>query len=109
MKYKGYLASITFDESVGAFHGRVVNTRDVITFSGTSVEELTGAFREAVEDYLEFCAGRGESPEHPLSGRLNLRVNPDLHRDIAAAAASTGRSVNQLAVELLERGLARDR
>lgn len=109
MKYKGYQANVSFDESLNAFHGRVVNTRDVITFQGTSVDELTGAFHEAVEDYLEFCASRGESPDKPLSGRLNLRVRPDLHREIAAAAISAGQSVNQVAVELLERGLAHGR
>ena len=66
MKYKSYQASVVFDESVKAFHGRVVNIRDGINFQGTSVDDLTTAFHEAVEDYQEFCAERGEVPERSL-------------------------------------------
>lgn len=107
MNYKGYQASIAFDESVGAFHGRVDNLRDVINFQGSSVDELTAAFHEAVDDYLEFCASRGESPDKPFSGRLNLRVSPDFHQAISSAAAAAGQSVNQFALKILERGLHR--
>ena len=68
MNYKGYQASVVFDESVKAFHGRVVNIRDGINFQGTNVDELTTAFHEAVDDYLEFCAERGETPDLSLLG-----------------------------------------
>ena len=106
MNYKGYQASVTFDESVGAFHGRVDNVRDVINFQGSSVVELTASFHETVDDYLEFCASRGESPDKPFSGRLNLRVSPDIHHAISSAASAAGQSVNQFASEILKRGLS---
>ena len=32
MEYKGYRAAVTFDDTVGAFLGTVVDTRDVITW-----------------------------------------------------------------------------
>ena len=63
--YKGYRGCAEFDEEAGVFHGEVLNTRDVITFEGQSVEELRKAFRESVDDYLEFCATLGEQPEKP--------------------------------------------
>ena len=63
MNYKGYQTSVVFDESVNTFHGRVVNIRDGINFQGTCVDELTAAFHEAIEDYLEFCADRGAPPD----------------------------------------------
>jgi predicted HicB family RNase H-like nuclease len=63
MKYKGYIGVVNFDEDAGILHGEVVNTRDVITFQGTCVEEIEQAFIDSVEDYLEFCAQRGEQPE----------------------------------------------
>ncbi len=65
MKYKGYEARVQFDDEAGLFHGEVVNLRDVITFQGTSVAELRAAFRDSVDDYLEFCASRGEQPAKP--------------------------------------------
>ena len=63
MTYKGYQAKVELDELASVFHGEVINTRDVITFQGTSVEELKKAFEDSVDDYLEFCTSRGENPE----------------------------------------------
>ena len=62
MEYKGYLAQVEFDDEASLFHGEVINIRDVITFQGQSVDELRQAFEDSVEDYLEFCAERGEQP-----------------------------------------------
>jgi predicted HicB family RNase H-like nuclease len=60
MTYKGYEAKVDLDEEAGVFHGEIINTRDVITFQGTSVEELKQAFEDSVDDYLEFCAIQSE-------------------------------------------------
>jgi predicted HicB family RNase H-like nuclease len=76
MTYKGYQAHVELDEQAGLFHGEVINTRDVITFQGSSVEELKQAFEDSVDDYLEFCKSRGEEPEKPFSGRFLVRVTP---------------------------------
>jgi predicted HicB family RNase H-like nuclease len=53
------------DEEAGVLYGEVINVRDVITFEGDSVEEVQKAFHESVEDYLAFCAARGETPKFP--------------------------------------------
>ncbi len=58
MKYKEYIAKVEFDDSAGLFHGEVVNLRDVITFAGKTGGELRKAFRDSVNDYLEFCKAR---------------------------------------------------
>lgn len=63
MEYKGYVARVEFDESANVFHGQVLNTRDVITFEGRSVDELWDEFKNSVEDYLEFCAETGNTHE----------------------------------------------
>lgn len=88
MEYKGYIAKVEFDDEAEIFHGEVINLRDVITFQGTSVTELQRAFQESVEDYLAFCAERGEEPEKPFSGKFSVRIDPELHRQITLQAAS---------------------
>jgi predicted HicB family RNase H-like nuclease len=103
MEYKGYMGNIEFDDQAGIFHGEVVNTRDVITFQGRSVSELRKAFRDSVDDYLEFCAERGEKPDKPYSGQFITRLDPDLHRNIAVAAAISGQSLNSWVSEQLDR------
>ena len=102
LEYKGYRGHVEFDEEADVFHGEVVDTRDVITFEGRSVEELREAFRESVDDYLEFCATRGEEPDKPFSGRLMVRIPSRLHRTLYTQAKQSGKSLNELITEKLE-------
>jgi predicted HicB family RNase H-like nuclease len=103
MNYKGYQGVVEFDEEAGVFHGEVLHLRDVITFHGSSVAELETAFRASVDDYLAFCAERGETPEKPYSGKLVIRIPPELHRKVSARAKTEKVSVNHLIAEALEK------
>jgi predicted HicB family RNase H-like nuclease len=94
MTHKGYVGVAKIDAEAGLIRGRVINTRDVITFQGRSVEEARQAFVDSVEDYLEFCATRGEVPDKPYSGRLLVRIKPNLHKELAVLAARRGKSLN---------------
>jgi predicted HicB family RNase H-like nuclease len=94
MEYHAYIGKVEFDDEASIFHGKVINTRDVIRFQGKSVAELKKAFRESVDDYLEFCAKRGEEPDKPFSGQFVTRVSPDLHRRVSVAASVSGKSLN---------------
>jgi predicted HicB family RNase H-like nuclease len=105
MEYKGYMGRVEYDDEAGLFHGEVMNTRDVITFQGTTVTELRKAFRDSVEDYLAFCKVRGEEPDKPFSGQFITRVSPNLHRRISVAAALSGKSLNAWVTEQLEKGV----
>ena len=102
LSYKGYLGIFAYDEDADSFHGRVVGLRDVITFEGRSVEDLKKALADSIEDYLEFCRERGDDPEKPLSGKFVVRLDPSLHRAIAAAAERDGKSLNGWIKEQLE-------
>jgi len=104
MTYKGYEAVAEFDEDGGIFSGEVINTRDVITFQGASVRELRKAFKDSVDDYLEFCAKRKEDPEKPFSGSLSLRLPPEVHRRIAVEARRKKKSLNSYILERLTPG-----
>lgn len=95
MVYKGYSASIEYSDNDGCFIGHVVGIRDRVGFHGESVDELKKAFYDAVEDYLETCSAIGKEPQKPYSGKLMLRIPPELHANIAAAAQVKGQSINQ--------------
>ena len=103
LSYKGYTGHVEFDDESGIFHGEVLDLRDVITFQGTSVEEIERAFRDSVDDYLEFCEARHEEPDKPFSGRLMVRLAPQLHRRIYLSARREGKSLNQWISEKLDR------
>ena len=101
MKHKGYEGSVTFDDEAELFHGEVINTKDVITFQGSTVKELKKAFKESIDDYLAFCEERGEKPEKPFSGNLVIRIDPELHKKLAIQAKKKRQSLNTLIEERL--------
>jgi predicted HicB family RNase H-like nuclease len=101
MEYKGYVAKVEFDDESNLLYGEVINLRDVITFQGESVAELKQAFQESVEDYLAFCAERGEEPEKPYSGKFSVRIDPELHRKITIKAQIADKSLNRWINETL--------
>jgi predicted HicB family RNase H-like nuclease len=105
MEYKGYLARVEFDDEANLFHGEVMNIRDVITFQGQSVDELRQAFEDSVEDYLAFCAKRGEEPNQPFSGQLTVRLSPQQHRKVILAAEKAGKDVERWIAEALEQAI----
>ncbi len=94
MTYKGYRGSVRFDDAAEIFHGEVTGVRDVVTFQGRTVDELKTAFRESIDDYLEFCESRGEEPDKAYSGRFLLRVDPILHRRLVELSGDDGESLN---------------
>jgi predicted HicB family RNase H-like nuclease len=96
MNDKGYHGVVRLDDESGVLLGKVANLKDVITFQGRTVEEVRQAFRDSVDEYLEFRAGRGEPPERPCNGRLLVRVEPEVHRLLLAEAMDRGISLNQL-------------
>jgi len=101
MQYKGYTGRVEFDDEADIFYGEVIGLRDVITFQGRTVEEVKKAFRESVDDYLDFCTKRGEEPEKPFTGKLMLRIPPELHRKVYVAAKQSGASLNAWIAETL--------
>jgi predicted HicB family RNase H-like nuclease len=103
MIYKGYTASIEFDEESEIFFGKVVDIKDVITFQADSVEGLKNEFKNSIEDYIEFCEQKKREPEKPYSGKFNIRINPDLHRKIAIKAAKEHKSINDLVIDALQK------
>mgnify|MGYP000970335036 CR=1 FL=1 len=105
MHYRDYIAEVIYDDSIASFVGRVLNTRDVLTFQGTSVAQLERALKDTIEDYLEWCAKRGEAPDKPYSGQFRLRISPALHRKLAATADAKRKSLNAFVAETLEEAL----
>lgn len=101
MNYKGYVGRIIYDDEAKLFHGEVVGLKDVITFQGTSVKELSKAFKDSIDDYLTWCKERGEKPEKTFSGNLRIRIEPDLHAKLAQEASLHNVSLNKFIVEKL--------
>ena len=105
MEYKGYIGKVEIDDEAGILYGEVINVRDVITFEGASVDEVQKAFRESIDDYLDFCSQRGESPEKPFSGKFVIRLPAELHRKAYIQAKLEDKSLNGWVTEVLQNAL----
>ncbi len=93
--YKGYTPSVRLESGDTMLHGTVEGIRDVIHFTGKSVDELEAAFHDSVDDYLDWCKEDGVDPQKPYSGKLAFRTTPEHHRLISEAASASARSINQ--------------
>lgn len=103
MHYKGYAARIEYSDEDGLFVGHIAGIRDVIGFHGDSVQELRSAFEEAVDDYLDTCEKLSRAPQKPYSGKLSLRLEPELHASVALQADLAHKSINQWVADVLSR------
>ena len=102
MRYNGYSARVEFDADDRILVSHIAGIKDVVGFHGASVDELEAAFHEAVDDYLAACKKLKQAPNKPFSGRVMLRLPPELHARASAAAQVRGVSFNQWAAEVLE-------
>ncbi len=103
MTYRGYAARIEYSDEDGCFIGHIAGIKDIIGFHAESVKELRAAFEEAVNDYLAACEKSGRAPQRPYSGKLMLRVPPEVHARAAMMAEAHGMSLNQWAAEVLSK------
>ena len=105
MTYKGYTARIDYDERDNIFAGRILGIRTIISFHGDTVDQLRAEFELAIKDYLADCKDQGINPDKPASGKLLLRVPPEIHGRALVAAQAAGKSLNQWATEVLEQAV----
>ena len=101
MIFKGYAAKIEYSDDDACFIGHIAGIKDVIGFHAETVKDLRAAFEEAVDDYLATCEKLGRSPQKPYSGKLMLRVPPEVHARAAMMAQAHGLSINQWASDVL--------
>ena len=105
MTYQGYTARVEYDAQDKLFVGHLAGIRDIIGFHGKTVAQLERAFREAVDDYLATCEKLDQKPDKPFSGRLLVRVAPELHARASSASHRKGVSLNQWVARALERAV----
>ena len=101
LTHKGYSARIDFDPRDGIFVGRVLGIPEQISFHAETVGALKREMKSAVEHYLADCAATGRAPAKAASGKLMLRIPPEIHAAAGVAAQAAGKSLNQWAAEIL--------
>ena len=101
MHYKGYTASMSYDAEDMLIIGRVLDIADIITFHGESVSDFANSFHAAIDDYLAACEQLGQAADKPASGKVMLRIAPEIHAAALKAAAHSGTSLNKWAEQAI--------
>ena len=96
LSYKGYKGSVEYSAEDHILHGKVLGIRDLVSFEGNSVEEITADFKETIDEYLAVCEAEGIAPDKPYKGSFSVRISPELHIAAATYAKEHGISMNRV-------------
>ena len=102
LEYKGYHTKIEVDLEDGILYGKIEGIKDLVNFESETLDDLEKEFHLAVDDYLSFCEEVGKTPEKEYKGSFNVRVSPELHRQLALLAFKNSESLNQTVEKAIE-------
>lgn len=105
IEYKGYFGSVEFSLDDDCLFGRVLGIQGSISYEGITLEDLKEDFHQAIDDYLYDCEQEGKAPQKPFSGKLNIRLNSELHRKAALRAKKKNISLNSFIKQAVEHEL----
>ncbi|MGN0370693.1 MAG: type II toxin-antitoxin system HicB family antitoxin [Butyrivibrio sp.] len=108
LEYKGYHTKIEFDTKEMVLRGKIEGINDLVNFESKSIQEVEKEFRNAVDDYLEFCSEVGKQPEKEYKGIFNIRINPELHKKLAMVSSKNGDTLNATVEKAIEEYVSED-
>lgn len=102
-----YRVDIQWSDIDGCYVARVPELKGCAT-DGSTYEEAAANAQEAIEAYLGALDDMGKPHPKPMaerkfSGNIPLRIDPNLHRDLAAEAEEERTSINKLIERKLKR------
>ena len=77
------------------FYGTILGISDMVDFQSENSKDLEEEFHKAVDEYLEFCKEIGKEPQKEYNGLFNVRIPPELHRQLSQLAQAEGVSLNK--------------
>ncbi|VAW14125.1 HicB-related protein [hydrothermal vent metagenome] len=105
MEINGYKAKIEYDPDLDQFRGEILGLNGSADFYGKTPASLRKEFKNSLKVFLEVCEEEGITPTKDYSGKFNLRIPSELHREIAARATASNKSINQFVSEILKRSV----
>ena len=94
IEHKGYLGTVEYSAEDNILFGQVLGIRGLISYEGSSIEQLKADFAEAIDDYLFDCVENGIEPQQPYNGKLDIIISPDLHRKLQMHSKSENQKPN---------------
>ncbi|MBI2862605.1 MAG: type II toxin-antitoxin system HicB family antitoxin [Chloroflexi bacterium] len=105
MSVDDYQAKIEYDAELDMFRGEILGLNGGADFYGRTPEELRAEFHKSLQVFLEVCHEKGIEPRRHYSGKVTLRIPPELHERLALLAQAEGKSINTLVQEALQKAV----
>ena len=102
LEYKGYYGTVEFSEADNVFFGEVMGIRGLISYEGGNVQSLKKDFEGTIDFYLETCKEEGIKPQKSRIGKLNVRVSPELHKNLEVYSILHGQSLDSTVEEAIK-------
>lgn len=101
LSYKNYNGTVEYSKEDDCLFGKVIGIKSLLSYEGESIKELKVDFHKVIDEYLADCRERDIEPELPFKGTFNIRISPELHRNIALYAMEHGKSLNAAVEEAI--------
>lgn len=101
LSYKNYNGTVEYSKEDNCLFGKVIGIKSLLSYEGDSVHELEKNFQNVIDEYIVDCRERNQEPEQPYKGTFNVRISPELHRNIAVYAIEHGKSLNAAVEEAI--------
>ena len=101
LSYKNYNGTVEYSKEDDCLFGKVVGIKSLLSYEGDSVKKLEQDFQNVIDEYLDDCRKRNVEPEKPYKGTFNVRISPELHRNIAVYAIEHGKTLNAVVEEAI--------
>jgi predicted HicB family RNase H-like nuclease len=102
MEYKDYYGTVEFSSADNVLFGKVLGVKGLISYEGRSLQDLKNDFEGAIDDYLKICAEEGLVPHREYKGKFNVRVSPEVHKELVLYSAARGKSLNSTVEEAIK-------
>lgn len=104
-----YKVDISWSDEDRCYVARVPELPGCMT-DGETLEEAALHAQDAIQSYLESLDEQGKPLPKPIaskrfSGKIPLRIDPELHRDLAIRAHAGGESLNKFIEKKLKKAI----
>lgn len=106
LNYRGFIGSVHYAAEDRVFYGKIEGINDLITFEGSTVDELEEGFKYMVNEHIRDCNNNNIPIEKSYKGNLNIRLSPELHKKAAYNALIKGISINQYINDAIKKEIA---
>ncbi|MEQ1642403.1 MAG: type II toxin-antitoxin system HicB family antitoxin [Pyrinomonadaceae bacterium] len=105
MTFGEYHAAIDFDPEIEMFRGEFIDLNGGADFYADSIKNLRKEGEISLRVFLDFAREKDIDPKKPSSGKLILRLKPEIHKKYRLLASSKKVSLNKLLNDTLEKAV----